>query len=136
MTIQDLTNRVAQRVSIDPAIAEQAIGTILSIIQIEGRGNKVGELFVRLPGAADLARRYSIADIKAEDISGLVTLMLGSKARALMNGIALLHSFGLTSGQIKVVGHEVAVFATENCGRSVVREVTRSIPGLRAKLAA
>ena len=141
MSTQELTDRVAARAGVDPAVAEKAIGTILSIIQLEGKGNKVGELFARLRGAADLAQKYNLAGAPPQIgvngiVDGLVPSVFGNGANTLLCGISKLQSSGLTPGQIKTTVHEVFVFATENGGRSLVREVTKSIPGLRTQLAA
>lgn len=141
MTIQDLTNRVARRVGIEPAIAEKAVGTILSILQLEGQGNKVSELFAKLPGASELAQQYSVTSGSpmagiGNMVTDIVTSVLGNKAGTLMKGLEQLQEMGLTMDQIKLAGREVLIFATENSDRSLVREVMSSIPGLRTKLAA
>ena len=44
----------------DPAAAETAVGTILSVIQQEGNPSKVAQLFSALPGAADLAQKHPV----------------------------------------------------------------------------
>ena len=55
MIIHDLTDRVAQRVDIPHELAEKTVGTILSILWLEGQGNKGSKLFAKLPGANELA---------------------------------------------------------------------------------
>ena len=141
MTIQDLTNRVAHRVGIQPEIAERAVGTILSILLLEGQGSKVDELFAKLPGASELAQQYSVAHVSpVAEIAGMATVIvtpvLGNKAGTLLKGLEQLQSLGLTTDQIKHAGREVFAFATVNSDRTLVREVMGSIPGLRTKLAA
>ena len=54
-TIQTFDDAIATRASIDPAAAETAVGTILSVIQREGDAANVSQLFNLLPGAATTA---------------------------------------------------------------------------------
>ncbi len=141
MTIQDLTDRVAQRVDIPPEVAEETVGTILSILQLKGQGSKVSELFARIPGANELAQQYSVANVSpmagiGSMVTDIVTSVLGNKAGTLVKGLEQIKSLGLTTEQIRDAGREIFAFATENSNRSLVREVMGSIPGLRSKLAA
>ena len=141
MTIQASTDRVAQRVDIPPELAEKTVGTILSTLQLEGKGNKVSELFAKLPGANELAQRYSVANVSpmagiGSMVTDIVTSVLGNRAGTLVKGLEQLQSLGLTMDQIRHAGREVFAFATENSDRTLVREVMGSILGLRTKLAA
>src|SRR6186713_583015 len=58
--IETFVDDVAKRSGIDPAAAETAVGTILSVIQQEGNPSKVAQLFGNLRGAADLAQRHPV----------------------------------------------------------------------------
>src|SRR5689334_17542484 len=57
-SIESFVDDIARRAKIDPAAAETAVGTILSVIQQEGNPSKVSQLFSALPGAADLAQKH------------------------------------------------------------------------------
>ena len=57
LTIDGLVDDVARRSNIDPAAAETAVGTILSVIQQEANPSTVTQVFDHLPGAADLAQK-------------------------------------------------------------------------------
>lgn len=58
-TIESFVDDIAKRSNIDPAAAETAVGTILSVILQEGNPSKVSQLFDHLPGAAELAQKYT-----------------------------------------------------------------------------
>ena len=51
-TIETFVDDLARRSKMDPAAAETAVGTILSVIQQEGNPSKVAQLFSALPGGA------------------------------------------------------------------------------------
>lgn len=140
MNIQELIGIVARRIDTDSATAVQTIGTMLSIIELEGKADKVDELFSKLPGAVNLAQQYGIADIPpqtgvAGKLIGLENSMLGNGTGTLLAGISRLQSMGLSANQIKIAAHEVFVYATENAGRSLVREAIQSILGPISPLA-
>jgi hypothetical protein len=141
MAIQDLTNKMVRQLNIDQQTAEKVVGTILSVIQIEGDGRRVGDLFDKLPGASRLARQYSVANVPSPaafdtGVRGHPHCSLRSRARTSMAGVAQLQRMGLTMNQIRSAGKEFFIFATERSGRSLVKQVTASIAGLRRQLAA
>jgi hypothetical protein len=141
MQMQELVDRIAQRLNIDAASAEKAAGTILSIIEQEGQGNKVGQLFAKLPGAQELARQYSVSgDASAPAsglggvLSGIVSGVMGGKAQALLAGMNQLRSTGLSTAQIEGAGAEIFAYAKDNAGPQLVSQVVASVPGLSAYL--
>jgi nucleoid DNA-binding protein len=50
LTIESFVEDIARRSNIDPAAAETAVRTILSVIQQEADPSKVSQLFGHLPG--------------------------------------------------------------------------------------
>jgi hypothetical protein len=60
LTIESFVDDVATRSNIDPAAAETAVGTILSVTQQEANPSKVAQLFDHLPGAAALAEKHPV----------------------------------------------------------------------------
>jgi hypothetical protein len=60
LSIDGLVDDVARRSNIDPAAAETAVGTILSVIQQEANPSTVTQVFDHLPGAADLAQKHVV----------------------------------------------------------------------------
>lgn len=143
MQIQELVDAVSQRAGIDTATAEKVAGTILSIIQTEGEGNKVGELFSKIPGAADLASKYPLSTAGSTPatngagggvLGGLLDKvtgsLLGAGAASVLAGITSLAADGLTLDQIKSAGNAVLSSAKQAAGPDLVRQVAASVPGL------
>jgi hypothetical protein len=140
ITAQDIVGQVATRLSLDQPAAENAVGTILSVIDHEAEGTQVDALFDKIPGARDLAQRY---DVMAADPNsgggGLMDMLgsaLGEKAGALLKGVARLKEAGLTVGQVEQAGEQFFEQAKAAAGPDLVKEITDAVPGMASHLGA
>ena len=129
--MQELIARIATRTGLDAARAEKAVGIMLSLVKTQGNQQKVAELFSRLPGAAELADRYSRDGSRG---GGLLGKLGGGIMGGPLAAISKLHAAGLDMEQIKRLGSETMVFAKEKAGEDLVKEVAGSIPGLGSYL--
>ncbi len=121
--MQDLIERIVSATGLDRTQAEKALGITLSLLKSEGDAAKVEELFVKLPGAADLAERHG-----KSATSGFLGGLLGGPLAA----IGKLKSAGLSMDQIKQLGQVTLDYAKEKAGAKLVKEAAGSIPGLSA----
>jgi hypothetical protein len=129
--MQELIDRVRAASGLDEERAERAVGIILSLVRAQAPQDKVGALFARLPGAAELAARHG-GDGAAK--GGLFGLLGGGLMGAPLAAVGKLQAAGLSMGEIKAVGYEVLAYAKEKAGDGLVREVAGSIPGLSGHL--
>ncbi|MGQ0485660.1 MAG: DUF2267 domain-containing protein [Hyphomicrobiales bacterium] len=125
--MQDLIDRIVAATGLDGALAEKALGIMLSLVKTQGNQAKVGELFAKLPGAAELASRHG------GDGAGKGGL-LGRLGGGLMGGplaaISKLSAAGLSMEQIKQLGAVTLDYAKEKAGAELVKDVAGSIPGI------
>lgn len=119
--MQDLIARISKATGLDAARAEQALGITLSLLMSEGDGEKVKELFAKLPGAEDLANRHG-----KTAKSGFLGRLLGGP----LGAISKLKAAGLSMDQIKQLGQVTLDYAKEKAGAKLVKEAAGSIPGL------
>jgi hypothetical protein len=93
-TIESFVDDIAKRSNIDPAAAETAVGTILSVIQQEGNPSKVSQLFDHLPGAVELAQKYAVVPGSGAGVggtlSGLASKVIGADAGVMVAALAQL----------------------------------------------
>ena len=121
--MQELIERIVSATGLDRTQAEKALGITLSLLKSEGDAAKVEELFVKLPGAGELAERHG-----KSAKSGFLGGLLGGP----MAAIGKLKSAGLSMDQIKQLGQVTLDYAKEKAGAKLVKEAAGSIPGLSA----
>jgi hypothetical protein len=136
VTIQDFVDQIATKASIDPASAEDAVGTILSAIQQEGDAAKVSQLLNQIPGAAELAQKHVVTVGSANagilgSLSGLASKVVGQDAGILVAAIGQLEETDLTLPQIKNIGTALLSYLKENANPALAKEVIDSMPALR-----
>lgn len=124
--MNDLVNRVAENVGIDPATAEKAIGMMLGFLQREAAAGPVAQMIEAIPGASDLVAKYNGEGTGGGLLGGLMNAM-GGGVMAL--GQQLM-SQGLGMGEITGLAKETIAVAREHAGDEVVDEVVGSVPGL------
>jgi hypothetical protein len=129
--VQELIDRVAAKTGLDEAVAERAVGIVLSLVKTQGNQAKVAELFARLPGAEALAERFGGDGARG---GGLLGMLGGGLMGGPLAAVAKLQSAGLSMDQIKALGAETLGYAREQAGDRLVREAAGSIPGLSAYL--
>ena len=137
--MQELITRLAGQLGIDEAIAQKAVGIILSFLQSAGPEDKVNQLMDALPGAREA---LAAAPDDAEDAGGggigaSITGAIASVAGGddgIMGSLSKLQGLGLDMGQAKSVAEETMNFAKENADSDLVDQIKDSIPGLSAIL--
>lgn len=135
LDVQEIVSAVASRLNVDNPTAENAVGTILSILDHEAAGTKADALFDELPGARDLAQRYDVMNQPAGGgLMGMLGSALGDRAGALINGMERLKGLGLTVGQIEEAGKQLVEQAKTAAGPDTVNEVINDVPGLAGRL--
>lgn len=125
--MQELIDRIVAATGLDAARAEKAVGIMLSLVKTQGNQAKVGELFAKLPGAAELASRHG-GDGAAK--GGLLGMLGGGLMGGPLAAISKLSAAGLSMDQIKVLGTLTLDYAKEKAGSALVKDVAGSIPGL------
>ena len=131
--MEELITNIASKVGIDEALAQKAVSIVLSLVQSQGDDSVVGQLFDKMPGAADLASSGSSALESGNGGGGLMGMvggLLGGSGGEIMSALSQLQSDGLETGQIKDIGGEVLNYAKEQGGEDLVEKLTGSIPGL------
>ncbi len=106
--IDSFVDDVAKRSNIDPAAAETAVGTILSVIQQEANSSTVTQLFDHLPGAADLARNHAVVAGSGSGMGGALSSLagkfMGANAGIMVAAMTQIEQTGLSMDQIKNIG--------------------------------
>ena len=125
--MQELIARIVTKTGLDPKRAEKALGIMLSLVKTQGNQQKVGELFAKLPGADELARRHGGDGSRG---GGLLGMLGGGLMGGLLAAISKLQAAGLNMDQIKQLGTETLSYAKEVAGDDLVKQVASSIPGL------
>jgi hypothetical protein len=125
--MQDLIDRIVAATGLDAARAEKALGIMLSLVKTQGNQAKVGELFAKLPGAAELASRHG-GDGAGK--GGLLGMLGGGLMGGPLAAISRLSAAGLSMEQIKQLGGVTLDYAKEKAGAELVKDVAGSIPGL------
>jgi hypothetical protein len=142
MNIQDIIYTVSNKVDIDPTTMEKVVGTILSVLQHETEGTSVEQMFDKMPGSLELARKYDVMAAGAASngggLLGSLTSALGSslgeKAGALVNGISALQASGLSMEEIQKAGAELIEQARAAAGPKAVNKALAEVPSLKGQL--
>jgi predicted transcriptional regulator with HTH domain len=133
-TIESFVDEIARRSKIDPAAAETAVGTILSVIQQEGNASKVAQLFNNLPGAADLAQKHPVVSGSGTGVGGALSSLagkfIGADAGVMVAAVAQIEQTGLSLQQIKNIGGGLLSYI-EDANPTLAKEILDKIPSLR-----
>jgi hypothetical protein len=136
-TIESFVDDIARRSKMDPAAAEAAVGTILSVIQQEGNPSKVAQLFSALPGAADLAQKHPVVAGSGGGVGGalssLAGKLIGTDAGVMVAALAQIEQTGLSLQQIKNVGSGLISYL-EDANPALAKEILDKVPSLREHL--
>lgn len=101
--MQDVINSIAEKVGIEPALAEKAVGIILGFLQKNGPEGAVSSMMESMPGAAELVAAHA----PAEGGGGLLGGLMGNVA---MIATLLLHAQFSTPAHAAAYGVLIAGF--------------------------
>ncbi|WP_434723323.1 hypothetical protein [Mesorhizobium sp. RIZ17] len=143
MNVQDIVNTVSAKAGLDEPTTEKVVGTIFSVLEHEAEGTSVSSFFDQIPGADALAQKYDVmaAGATANSGGGLLSSLqgalggvLGEKAGALINGVAVLKASGLDMAQIQKAGTTLTQQAEAAAGPDLTNQVLDQVPSLRGHL--
>ena len=134
LTIDSFVDDVAKRSNIDPAAAETAVGTILSVIQQEANSSTVTQLFDHLPGAADLAQKHPVVAGSGTGMGGALSSLagkfMGANAGIMVAAMAQIEQTGLSMDQIKHIGGGLLSYI-KDADPALAKQIGDAVPALR-----
>ena len=130
MNVQQVVDAVAAKAGLNPAAAERAAGTILSVIQQEVDPSVAASLFAKLPGAAELAAANAVNPSSGGVLGSLATSFLGNKGGILAAGFTQLEASGLTLAQIKDAATSILAYIRTSAGGDIAKQVADALPDL------
>ncbi len=125
--MNELVTRIADRVGIEPAVAEKSVGMMLGFLQREAADGPVAKMIESVPGALDLVAKYNGEGEGKGLLGGLMSALGGG---GIMGLGQQLMAQGLGMGEISKLAKETMAAAREYAGDDVVDEVVASVPGL------
>ena len=133
MNVQSAIDMIAAKAGLQPALAERAAGTILSVIQQEVDPTLAAKIFASLPGAADLAAANAVNPSSGGFLGSIASSILGSKAGVLAAGFSQLEASGLTIAQIETSAAALLAWVKSAAGPGLAGQIANAIPGLAKK---
>lgn len=125
--MNEIVSRIADKVGLEPAVAEKALGMMLGFLQREAADGPVAKMIESIPGAMDLVARFNGEGAGKGLIGGLMSAIGGG---GIMGLGQQLMSQGLGMGEITALAKETIAVAREYAGDEVVDNVVSSVPGL------
>jgi hypothetical protein len=125
--MNELVNRIADKVGIEPAVAEKSVGMMLGFLQREAADGPVAKMIESVPGALELVAKYNGEGEGKGLLGGLMSALGGG---GIMGLGQQLMAQGLGMGEISKLAKETMTAAREYAGDEVVDEVVASVPGL------
>ncbi|MBL8575445.1 MAG: DUF2267 domain-containing protein [Hyphomicrobiaceae bacterium] len=129
--IQDLIDRIAQNVGLDPSVAQSAVGLIMNFLDKEGPQDQIGGLLDQFPGVRDLMSQTAATEGEGGGgLMGMLGGLMGGSAGGLMGLVGKLNEAGVDMGSVQGVTQELIGYAKEKAGPEMVEQVLGQIPGL------
>jgi hypothetical protein len=132
MNLQSAIDEIATTAGLNPAVAERAVGIILSVVQQDVDPAVVAQVFSKLPGAAELAAANVVSASSGGFLSSIAGSVLGAKAGVAAAGLSQLESSGLTLTQIELAAEELLAYVKANAGATMAAKIAGSLPGIRS----
>lgn len=120
--MDELLAKIAAEASLEPSIAEAAIGHILAYLKAESDDPAVGKMIAETPGAAD-----AVATAGEDSGDGAPGGMMGG---GIMGLGSKLMGLGLDMAQIQIVARELVAFAKVQSDPETVDRALASVPSL------
>ncbi len=118
--MDELIARLVDKVGVDRAAAEKAVGIILAFLSKEGPSDKVHALIDKLPGAQALMQ----ADLGGDAGGGMFSM------GGIMGAGTKMMAAGLSMTQVQGVTKEIIAYTREKAGEDAIGEIVGAIPGL------
>lgn len=119
---------IAERIGIEPALAEKALGMMLGFLQREADDGPVARMIAAIPGASELVAQFNGEGAGG---GGLLGSLMGALGGGGIMGLGQqLMSEGLGMGEITALARETISVARQHAGDEVVDQVVASVPGL------
>ncbi|HCL66246.1 MAG TPA: hypothetical protein DIC56_15685 [Rhizobium sp.] len=125
--MNELVTRIADKVGIEPDVAEKSVGMMLGFLQREAADGPVAKMIEAVPGAMDLVAKYNGEGEGKGILGGLMSAIGGG---GIMGLGQQLMAQGLGMGEITALAKETIAAAREYAGDEVVDNVVSSVPGL------
>jgi len=124
----DIVSQIADKVGIEPALAEKALGMMLGFLQREADDGAVAKMIEAIPGGADLVAKFNGEGTGG---GGLLGGLMGALGGGGIMGLGQqLMAQGLGMGEITGLARETIAIARQHAGADTVDEVVASVPGL------
>ena len=124
----DIVSQIADKVGIEPALAEKALGMMLGFLQREADDGAVAKMIEAIPGGADLVAKFNGEGTGG---GGLLGGLMGALGGGGIMGLGQqLMAQGLGMGEITGLAKETIAIARQHAGADTVDEVVASVPGL------
>jgi len=113
------------------------------VLQHETEGTSVEQIFDKMPGSLELARKYDVMSEGAASggdgglLGSLTSALggaLGEKTGALINGFSRLQASGLSLEEIRKAGMELIEQAKSAAGPGAVNKALAEVPSLKSQL--
>ncbi|OJU02299.1 MAG: hypothetical protein BGN83_13235 [Rhizobium sp. 63-7] len=127
--MNELVTQIADKIGIEPALAEKALGMMLGFLQREADDGAVARMIEAIPGGPDLVARFNGESAGGGGLLGSVMSALGGGGGVMGLGQQLM-SEGLGMGEITALARETIAAAKQYAGDDVVDQVVSSVPGL------
>ena len=127
--MNELVTQIADKVGIEPALAEKALGMMLGFLQREADDGAVARMIEAIPGGADLVARFNGESAGGGGLLGSLMGALGGGGGVMGLGQQLMGE-GLGMSEIGALAKETIAMAKHYAGDEVVDQVVASVPGL------
>ena len=126
--MNEIVTQIAEKVGIEPALAEKAMGMMLGFLQREADDGAVARMIEAIPGGTELVANFNGAGSGGGGLLGGLMNAIGGGG--VMGLGQQLMSQGLGMNDITTLAREVIAIAKQYAGEDVVNEVVASVPGL------
>ncbi len=127
--MDQVISALAAKFSIDEALVQKAVGMVLGLLQKQGDGTTMTELFDKMPGASDLADQFGDSG-GGGGMAGMLGGLMGGGTGDAMKLLGSLQSEGLSMDQIKGIGTGLLEHAKAEGGEDLVRQAVSNIPDI------
>ena len=124
----EIVTQIADKVGIEPALAEKALGMMLGFLQREADDGAVAKMIEAIPGGTELVAKFNGEGSGGGGLLGGLMSALGGGG--VMGLGQQLMAQGLGMGEITALARETIAIAKEHAGEEVVDQVVASVPGL------